>query len=267
LIPRRSDWTASFSFFVSPPSFLRRAFYGMVGSAKDADLREESLVRTKPFRDFRKKKVLYIPADLPDRFLQIHLKTNATKAKPTLFGEFYLFNESVVLYQAMGAPLAVLALEGLIAGGAQEIIVLGFSGSLAPQFSIGDTAIISRAWSEEGTSPHYFPGKSVFSPSPGMKRRVEGTLDSLGLPYREAELVSMDAPCRETPSWLKKQTAKGIGLVDMETSAVFALAEFHGVESAALMIVSDELRPDSWKDGFSRKDLRERVKEYFFPFI
>ena len=229
--------------------------------------REESLVRTRPFRDFQKKRVLYLPADVPSRLLGDHLKANATRGKPTPFGELYLIGECVVLHQAMGSPLAVLTLESFIAGGAAEILVLGFSGSLTSQFAIGDAAVISRAWSEEGTSPHYFPEKRVFFPTPGAVRRIEGELDSRGLPFRKATLVSMDAPCRETPSWLKKQTEKGIDLVDMETSAVFALAEFHGLESAALMIVSDEVRTNSWKDGFFRQDLRKRVKDYFLPFL
>ncbi len=229
--------------------------------------REESLVRTRPFRDFQKKRVLYLPVDVPCRLLGDHLKANASRGRPTPFGELYLLGESVVLHQAMGAPLAVMTLESLIAGGAAEILVLGFSGSLASRFSIGDAAVISRAWSEEGTSPHYFPEKRVFSPTAAALRRVEGELGSRGLPFRKATLVSMDAPCRETPSWLKRQKEKGVDLVDMETSAVFALAEFHGIESAALMIVSDEVRADSWKEGFFRKDLRKRVEQYFLPFL
>ena len=238
----------------------------MVKSAMAAKRKDESLVRPDPW-NMRRDRVLYIPADVPGRCLRHYLKATADRVSLTPFGELYLFKESIVLFQAMGAPLAVLALENLIAGGAREILMLGFSGSLAPRFSTGDAIVVCRARSEEGTSAHYFPVRKVFHPSPEMKRSVERRLTSLGLPFREAALVSTDAPYRETRSWLRKQTAKGIGLVDMETSAVFALAEFRGLESAALMIVSDELRPDSWKDGFFQGRLRERAEEYFFPFI
>ena len=53
----------------------------------------------------------------------------------------------------------------------------------------------------------------------------------------------------------------------METSAVLALAQFHNVQSAALMIVSDELSPDGWKIGFKNLKLDERIKKVFLPFL
>jgi purine-nucleoside phosphorylase len=53
----------------------------------------------------------------------------------------------------------------------------------------------------------------------------------------------------------------------METSAVFALAEFYGIERAALMIISDELFSGKWKKGFFRPELEKRIKDYFLPFL
>jgi purine-nucleoside phosphorylase len=53
----------------------------------------------------------------------------------------------------------------------------------------------------------------------------------------------------------------------METSAVFALAEFHRREAASLMIVSDELSSGSWRHGFFETGLEESVRRHFLPFL
>ena len=56
---------------------------------------------------------------------------------------------------AVGAPMAVLALEKLIALGARRIIIFGWCGSLSNTLQIGDILLPTWAISNEGTSAHY----------------------------------------------------------------------------------------------------------------
>jgi purine-nucleoside phosphorylase len=55
--------------------------------------------------------------------------------------------------------------------------------------------------------------------------------------------------------------------VDMETSAVFALAEFRGIRAASLLIVSDELNELGHNRAFNHPRMPEILQEYFLPFI
>jgi len=55
--------------------------------------------------------------------------------------------------------------------------------------------------------------------------------------------------------------------VDMETSAVFALAEFHAIRAVSLQVVSDELSGGKWKPGYASTQLEDRVKNYFLPIL
>ena len=126
---------------------------------------------------------------------------------------------------------------------------------------------VKDAYSEEGTSTHYFPRKRHFSPSSSLKARVENTLSEQGLPFVNGSIVSTDAPFRETQQWIDKNREKGIGFVDMETSAVFALATFYGIEAAALHVVSDQLASSSHNVGFHTLKLEQNVQKYFMPFI
>ncbi len=230
-------------------------------------LSEPGLVKPEPIKDFNAERVIYFPLDAPSRPLIRTLKKNSYKEITALFGSVYLLKDKAVLTQCIGAPLAVLALETLIVSGIKEIILIGFCGSLNPDFRMMSAVSVSRALSEEGTSRHYLPQKKIFHPSPALKDKIENRLRSSSLPFLTGSLVSTDAPFRETRSWLNEKKKEGVDSVDMEASAVFALAEFHGIRAAALMIISDEIRRSAWKHGFNSPELGEKIKQYFTPIL
>jgi len=230
-------------------------------------MREAPLVKPTAIKGFKKKRVIYVPIDSPTRSIHRSIEKHIQKKKQTPFGKIFLLEDKVILFQCISSPLAVMSLERLIASGAKEIIVLGFCGSLVPESKIGDAVSITNALSKEGTSRHYFPDKNSFSPSLSLQNQVENTLDSQKLTYSQKTLVTTDAPFRETLSWLKEMRHKNIDYVDMETSAVFALSEYYGLKSAALMLVSDILTEEKHKTGFLNPLLHRNIKKYFLPFI
>jgi purine-nucleoside phosphorylase len=230
-------------------------------------MKDELIVKPAPILSFSRKKTIYIPVDSPS--LQVLKALEKTKLREikTPIGQFFLLKNKTVLYHCIGAPLAVLSLERLIASGAKEIIILGFCGSLDSGKNISDAAIITKAISEEGTTSHYFPEKRTFIPSPETGKKLEKFLSSIGLPFHKGTIVSTDAPYRETKSWLIEKKRQKIHYVDMETSAVLALAEFHHIKAAALMLVSDILSEEKHEQGFKSTELEKRVEKYFLPVI
>jgi uridine phosphorylase len=227
----------------------------------------EPIVKPKPLRGFSHRKVIYIPVDLPSRIMRNVLKKKASRIKETPFGHVFLWNNTAVLYGCVGASLAVMGLEHLIASGTEEIIILGFCGSLSPDLSCLDVVSISKAHSEEGTSNHYIKRKKIFSSSGPLRQKIEDNLVERNLPFMKGITVSTDAPYRETVDWVLDKQKKGIDVVDMEASAVFALGEHHNIPAAALMIVSDELTGKKWKNVFKFPRLNTKIKQYFFPFL
>ncbi|MCJ7580204.1 MAG: hypothetical protein MUP98_06685 [Candidatus Aminicenantes bacterium] len=230
-------------------------------------MREAPLVKPTPFKGFSKKRIIYVPIDSPTRVIHRSIEKHIQKIKQTPFGKIILLKDKILLYQCISSPLAVLSLERLIASGAEEIIVLGFCGSLIPGSRIGDAISITGAISEEGTSKHYFPSNFSFSPSPSLRNWIENMLDTQKFTYSKKVLVTTDAPFRETLSWMKEKRHQNIDCVDMETSAVFALSEYYGLRAAALMLVSDILTEDKHKTGFFSPLLHRNIKKYFLPFI
>jgi purine-nucleoside phosphorylase len=228
---------------------------------------EKSIIKPEPIRNFTTEEVVCIPFDPPSRFLKKTIGKLSSKEKNIGFGYLYHLKNKIALYQSLGASSVVLSLERLIVSGAKRIILLGFCGSLNPEFKIMNVVSISKAFSEEGTSKHYFPRKRIFYPSPTLKNRVETVLHDSKLPFLTGSLVSTDAPYRETRSWLKQKQKRRIDLVDMEASAVFAIARFYGIHAAALAIISDELWSGTWNKEFLSSELEEKMKKYFVPFI
>jgi len=230
-------------------------------------MKDKVIVAPKPFKGFRRKRVIYIPCDFPNGLIRDILQKIILKEKQLGFGNLFLLKDKIILYQSIGAPAAILSLEPLAVSGAKEIIILGFCGSLNPNYKMTEAAIIQKAISEEGTSRHYFPQRHVFDASPPLKDKLERQLQSRKLPFNKGSTVSTDAPYRETKSWLSDKQKKGIDFVDMETSAVFALAEYYSIQAAALMIISDELFTKKWKKAFRLPRLKEKIREYFLPFL
>lgn len=229
--------------------------------------KDERIIKPRPIKGFGQKEVLYIPVDLP--YLNIHrlLKKAAKKIKNTSFGQLYGFKNRVILSGCIGAPLAVMVLERLIASGAQEILILGFCGALGKISEIGESVSVTTAVSDEGTSRHYFPKRRIFRASSQLKARIENILSERSLPFETGSIVSTDAPFRETQNWLDRNRARGVGYVDMETSAVFALADYYGIQAAALHLVSDQLTSSSHRTGFHSIELSRNTRKYFLPLI
>jgi len=227
----------------------------------------EPIFKPKPLKGFSHQRAVHIPVDTPSRIIWNVLKKKASKDLKIPFGHFFLLDDTAVLYLSIGASSAVIGLEQLIVTGTKEIFVLGFCGSLNPDFSSLDVVSIKKAYSEEGTSKHYLARQKIFHPAARLRHKIENSLAERNLPFLEGTTVSTDAPFRETKNWLQDKQKKGIDVVDMETSAVFSLGEYHNVPTAALMIVSDELAGHKWKNVFKSPRLNARVEKYFFPFL
>ncbi len=158
----------------------------------------------------------------------------------------------------LGAPQTVLVLERMIALGAKKFIAAGWCGSLRKEVRIGDIVLPSGAISEEGTSAHY-PGVECV-PSSELVESLKSALASTGLAIHEGIVWTTDAPFRETRAKQKDFQSQGVLSVDMETSALFSVSRFRGVDLAAALVVSDDLSGLKWAHGFRDPAFHESRK-------
>ena len=69
-----------------------------------------------------------------------------------------LFGEKVsVTSTGIGCPSTAIAIEELIAVGADTFIRIGTSGGIQPDTQVGEVAIVTAAIRDEGTTKHYMP--------------------------------------------------------------------------------------------------------------
>jgi len=163
---------------------------------------------------------------------------------------------------AVGAPMAVLTLEKLIALGCRKIVVMGWCGSLVPQLKVGDILLPTWGQSEEGVSAHYpLPAKAEADPTMGAA--IMASLRGAGHTCCQGPLWTTDAPYRELPSKIKKFADQGIMGVDMEFSALCTVAAFRQIDLAAVLLVSDELYHESWQPGYTSKTFKKKSHALF----
>jgi uridine phosphorylase len=155
---------------------------------------------------------------------------------------------------AVGAPMAAICLEKLIALGARRIVVYGWCGSLHPSLRSGDLFIPTGGVSEEGTSVHYQSGPACDDDS--LRRALFDALTREGCLPKQGRIWTTDAVYRETREKVERYRAQGILAVDMEFTALRSVAAFRGVSLAAVMLVSDELFHEEWTPRFQYKKFR-----------
>jgi uridine phosphorylase len=160
----------------------------------------------------------------------------------------------------IGAPSTVATLEVAIALGVRTILFFGICGSLQPELRIGDLVLVEEALREEGTSYHYLPPEEPAVAAPGPLAAAARLLEAGGQPHRRGLIWTTDAPYRETRTKVSRLAAAGVLGVEMETSAVYALAQFRGVEALSLQVVSDQLVGERWT-GITRATFRDRCDE------
>ncbi|MFC1826810.1 nucleoside phosphorylase [Thermodesulfobacteriota bacterium] len=159
----------------------------------------------------------------------------------------------------VGAPMAVLTLEKLIALGARQIIVYGWCGSLINTLGIGDILLPTWAISTEGTSAHYPVNLRPESHALIRQTLSEG-LAAQGLRALSGPMWTTDAPYRESVTQVNQLKEQNILGVDMEYAALIAVAAFRKVDLSAIMLVSDELWSGKWNPGFRTKAFKEKSR-------
>jgi len=117
------------------------------------------------------------------------------------------------------------------------------------QIVVGDTPI-----SGEGTS-QYYPLPEPARPAGDLQKKIVNHCAGHGLAAQLATIWSTDALYREDRRQLARlRDEQGVRAVDMEYSALCAVAAFRQIELAGVFIVSDELFHSSWRPGFSQPE-------------
>ena len=153
----------------------------------------------------------------------------------------------------IGSPAAAMVFEELIACGVRKVVEVGIAGGIQPFLKPGDIIVATETVCDEGTTCHYLRRPRNLTPSPSLKRSLVGALNRNSTPHLIGSVLTTDGVYRETWGKIEGFRKTGVLAVDMESSALYAVAQHRGVEIASGLIVSDLLTERGWRPAFGNR--------------
>jgi uridine phosphorylase len=159
----------------------------------------------------------------------------------------------------IGAPVAAVILEDLIAIGVRRFLSIGTAGGLQPELAPGDVVVCTAAVRDEGVSHHYTAFDTPAEADGELTARLEAAATAAGLPLRRGMTWTIDTPYRETVAEARHYQASGVQCVEMEAAALFTVARHRGAALAAAFCISDSLADAEWNPLFDHPDLAHNL--------
>jgi len=195
--------------------------------------------------NFPKKYIITYQSKAKNYFLK---KYKPKKVKIYSLLTIYIYkNIGFVKMTGIGAPNAAAVFEELIALGGKEFLNIGTSGGLHHE----GIFLCEKALRDEGTSYHYLPDGKFIYPDKDLTEKFRKSIEKNRLEYFKGITWTIDAPYRETKAEVEEYAKGGITNVEMEASALFAVAKYRSIKIASAFIVSDLLGKE-WTPKFHR---------------
>ena len=144
------------------------------------------------------------------------------------------------------APLAVALTEEVIARGCRKLIAFGGAGVLDREMIRGHLVVPTSAIRDEGTSFHYVAPSREIAADEAALVAIKSVLSERNIPFTLGKTWTTDAFYRETPSRIARRKAEGCLTVEMEASALFALAQFRGIAFGQILVCGDDVSGERW---------------------
>lgn len=168
-----------------------------------------------------------------------------------------------VVKTTVGAPItSALAEEISYVYSCRKFVMFGSCGGLDSSIAPGKLIVPTHAYRDEGVSYHYAPPADYIE----VKNHafVASALDSLGVGYVTGRTWTTDAFYRETDLLCARRRAEGCIAVEMEVSAVQAVADFYGLELYNFLYRADNLDAASWECSYlSDMPHDERLSHFY----
>lgn len=152
----------------------------------------------------------------------------------------------------------------------EKLVLFGTCGVLDQDIEATSIIIPTSALRDEGDSYHYLPASDEVKVNKGILPLFQSFLDSHKVSYQKGKVWTTDAPYRETIGKMKHRKESGAIYVDMEYSAVAALADFRGFELCHFFYEADHLSEEKWDirtlSSHADLDSKDRIADLAIQF-
>jgi purine-nucleoside phosphorylase len=148
-----------------------------------------------------------------------------------------------VLASGMGGPsIAIYATELARFYGVRRIVRVGTAGGLHPDLALGSVVAASAAHTDSAMTSRWVPGVSLSAvPSFELLASAVAAAQRDAVPLRVGPVFSSDTFYADDSSVTERLGALGTLAVEMEAATLYAVGAREGVETLALVTVTDDL--------------------------
>lgn len=148
-----------------------------------------------------------------------------------------------VLASGMGGPsIAIYATELARFYGVTRIVRVGTAGGLQPELALGTVVAASVAHTDSAITSGWVPGVSLgAAPAFLLLRAAVDAAEREAIPLRVGAVFSSDTFYSDDPAVAQRLTALGTLAVEMEAATLYAVGAKEGIETLALVTVTDDL--------------------------
>jgi purine-nucleoside phosphorylase len=166
-----------------------------------------------------------------------------------------------VMGSGMGIPsCCIYATELVRAYGVTRLLRVGTCGAVASSLALGDLVLALGAATDSASNRARFGGHDyAATASWPLLDAIAGTARAQALPLHVGTVFSSDLFYPPGTTLLPTLQRMNILAVEMEAAGLYAVAAEHGVQSAALLTVSDHLVHDTRMDSAQRENGLDRM--------
>jgi purine-nucleoside phosphorylase len=148
-----------------------------------------------------------------------------------------------VMGSGMGIPSASIYINELVMEfGVERLIRVGTCGALQPELEIGDLVLAMTASTDSQTNKLRFKGMD-YAPVASFELLMMAyqVAKELSINVQVGGVFSSDTFYSDNPDWWKLWAEHGTLVVEMETNALYSLANRFKVDALSILTVSDKL--------------------------
>lgn len=142
----------------------------------------------------------------------------------------------------MGMPSTAIYVEELIKLGAKKLIRVGTCGAYQERVGIGDIVVALSASTDSGMNQHIFDHKD-YAPTATytLVEKAIKVAQQKDYAIHVGNILSSDSFYNPNAEHWKQWAEYGVLGVEMETSVIYTIAAYKGVEALSILTVSDSL--------------------------
>ena len=153
----------------------------------------------------------------------------------------------IAIYQTpVGAAAAVGIFEEMIVMGTKNLLLVGCCGCLDSTIEDYSIIIPTSALRDEGTSYHYMPASDEVKIDTKCVSVIEEFIKAKKISYNKGKTWTTDGLYRETKDKVEMRKKQGAITVDMECSAMAAVAKFREVNFGQFFYAADNLGAEEY---------------------